>query len=239
MMRLLTVVVVVLAGPLHLVTAHKMEVGRCKSMPEVENFDPDKLAGEWYVMVSLMTSSSCIRMEFNRTKEGFTVQHSRELFIARTIGFNHVFRTTGFLDVSNDTSSKMVMKMPYTLGFFTTYLTVVDTDYTQYAVLYDCTTMWFLHRYTVRILSRQPTLDAALLSQLKTKLKENGINVKLLRKIVQNSCNQEGEADFDVNIDPNTYINIEAKAFGDSQSSNSSQDDSYSDSPLEKVFDWD
>ncbi|XP_053652401.2 apolipoprotein D-like [Cherax quadricarinatus] len=217
MMRLLTVVVVVLAGPLHLVTAHKMELGLCKSMPEVENFDPDKFAGEWYVLESVLTSSSCVRLVFNRTQEGFTMQHFRELFIAQVVGFNHVFRTTGILRLIKGTA-RMIMIMIYiasrevvkiclvskgvtkrleelqNLGesevmrlfaeeldsfcteaylefnadprLFTTYLTVVDTDYTQYAVLYECTTMMFVRRYTVRILSRQPTLDAALLRQV-------------------------------------------------------------------------
>ncbi|KAK8728828.1 hypothetical protein OTU49_008956 [Cherax quadricarinatus] len=231
MMRLLTVVVVVLAGLLHLVTAHKMEVGRCKSMPEVQNFDPDKFAGEWYVLESVLTSSSCVRLVFNRTQEGFTMQHSRELLIARTVGFSHVFRTTGTLQVLNGTA-KMIMKMPYTPGFFNTYLTVVDTDYTQYAVLYECTTMWFVRRYTVRILSRQPTLDAALLSQVKTNLTENGINVSLLSKIVQDSCNEKGQADFDINIDANTFG-------GNQSSSNSTQDDIDAGSHLENVIDWD
>ncbi|XP_045614967.2 apolipoprotein D [Procambarus clarkii] len=210
---------VAVAGLWTLVTAHKIELGRCKSLPEVRNFDPDKFAGVWYVVESMLASSSCMVLVFNRTENGFTVQDSRELLIAKTIGLDHVWRSTGTVAVSSNHSAKMTMDMPWTPRFLTTYLTVVDTDYTQFAVLYECTTMLLVRRYTVRILGRQPTLDDALIDQWKAKLKEMEINPSSFNKINHNNCNRKGQADFDINVSDSTIGFSESNngTFGDSE----------------------
>ena len=46
-------------------------------------------------------------------------------------------------------------------------VTVVETDGVQFAVLYECQSLWVLRRASAVILSRHPSLDEAVLQRVR------------------------------------------------------------------------
>ncbi len=66
-------------------------------------------------------------------------------------------------------------------------LTVVETDYDNYAVVYTCTDMFFSKMYNVVILSRKDSLSEDKLKELMTMIK-NKLGEKNMKVINQLGC---------------------------------------------------
>ncbi|KAG7166994.1 apolipoprotein D-like [Homarus americanus] len=201
MVRTMEGVVVVLAGLVALVTAHKFEMGTCKPKPGVENFDPQQFSGTWYVIETFMSTSSCITDTYTQTGEGFQVKRTKELYPGRIFSIDHIFTVTGdirFKDPNGDLSA-MTLEWPWSMRNHD--VTVLDTDYSQYAIVYDCQSMFIVRRVSYSIIGRERTLDNSTIESAKSKLVELGVKLNNLSTVNHENCNKEGEADFDLNFD--------------------------------------
>lgn len=200
-----TSVLVVVAALLHSASPHSFGVGRCKTVNYVEDFNPNQFQGLWYVIEIFSTTSNCMTMTFNQTGTGLTVTEAREFYLANKFDLDHTFTNEGYLTVPNPSiPAKMRVRWPSNfLG--SADLTIVDTDYTNFAVLYECKSMFVIHRSSAVILSRQKTLDSSKIQQIKEDLAKSDIDISDFDIIDHRTCNVVGEADFNWSIDEDTF----------------------------------
>ena len=88
--------------------------------------------------------------------------------------------------------NKLVVRLPIAVGGVTLLQNegnyqVIDTDYTNYAIVYSCTQFLFTKNEIVWILGRQKTMDATTLKNAQDKVKNLGISTSSLINVNQ-SC---------------------------------------------------
>ncbi|XP_050690892.1 apolipoprotein D-like [Eriocheir sinensis] len=196
----------VLVSVARLVSGHSIEFGRCRSVAADPHFHPDELTGLWYVIEMFRTGSHCMTLTFARTAEGFTGTEVRELAAVRAIGLDHTVSNTGVFTIrSMDYPAVMKVRWPSVFIDKPAEVTVVDTDGDNFAVLYECQTLWVFRRTSAVILSRTPTLPDDLLARIKEDLVKMNIKVQKFDKIKHDEhCKTLGKAD--LNLDLNLLL---------------------------------
>ncbi|XP_071520093.1 apolipoprotein D-like [Panulirus ornatus] len=219
-MRTFGSIVVVLVGLVGLVAPHSMEFGSCRAIRSFTDFEPKKFEGLWHVIEITSTSSRCMTMNFTLTDSGFMVTEVRQFFLFNKFNLDHTFTNRGFFFMT-DSSNPAKMVANWNSNFLgNADVTVVDTDYTQFAVLYECQSLTFLRRTSAVILSRTNNLDGATVERVKNDLQELDINVAKLDTIEHENCKQPGEADFDLSEDSLTNLFTTGKLGGSNSQSN-------------------
>ncbi|XP_068200486.1 apolipoprotein D-like [Palaemon carinicauda] len=204
-MRVTAALVLFVAAGLQQTDAHKMGIGQCKKPTAQENFQPNQFTGLWYVIEIFSTTSKCMTMTFNRTDTGFKVTEAREFMVGRMVNVDHTFKNTGTFTI-NDPTTPAIMKANWPSNFLSDAdVRIVDTDYTKYAVLFECQFLYFMNRHSAVILSRESTLDSETIEKIKSDLATFGINVSAFDIIDHRNCNKPGEADFNWGIDEDTF----------------------------------
>ncbi|KAK3870825.1 hypothetical protein Pcinc_024013 [Petrolisthes cinctipes] len=158
-------------------SAHSIDMGRCRTdVQGVSDFQQEAFAGKWYVIELSSTSSKCFTMDFKSTSGGYSVVDSQLLWVGGIVDTDimvetdHVYITTG--------NGQMTVRSRVVSPFSDPSVFVLDTDYTSYAALHECGNMVFLRRVEGAILSRTPTLDPEIVSQLREQLSATGVNVE-------------------------------------------------------------
>ncbi|KAG0696234.1 Apolipoprotein D [Chionoecetes opilio] len=202
-----TMVVGVMAAVTRFTSAHSIDFGRCNKVPGDPYFHPDELTGLWYVIEMFKTSSQCMTLTFQRTADGFVGTEVRELLMGSRVGLDHTVSNTGvftFKYMANP--ALMRVRWPSVFISKPAEVTVVDTDGTHFAVLYECQSLWVFRRASAVILSRSPTLDDGVLQRIKEDLEKMNISVEHFSKINHADCKTLGEAE--VNFDLNDIVGI-------------------------------
>ncbi|KAF5284620.1 hypothetical protein FQA39_LY16978 [Lamprigera yunnana] len=143
--------------------AYKNTLGDCLNVKAQANFDMKRMLGTWYVTHITATSKRCFTYTIN-TKLGNEKKYLLfETFsrspLEKYLGFRSDRRRIGTLYVANVTQPAiMEYKAPSEIWKYK--FTVLDTDYSNYAVAYSCKKISFgLHRWAAMILSRKRSLN--------------------------------------------------------------------------------
>ncbi|XP_064117524.1 apolipoprotein D-like isoform X2 [Macrobrachium nipponense] len=204
-MRITAAVVLFMTAVLQQADSHKMGLGQCKKPDALQDFKPDQFTGLWYVIEIFSTTSKCMTMTFNRTGTGFKVTEAREFVVGRMVNIDHTFSNTGTFTI-DDPSNPAVMKANWPSNFLSSAdVRIVDTDYSSFAVLFECQFLYVINRHSAVILSREPKLSNTTVDRIKNDLTAFGIDVSDFDIIDHRNCNKPGEADFNWAIDEDTF----------------------------------
>ncbi|XP_071538015.1 uncharacterized protein [Panulirus ornatus] len=156
----LTVVLTVLTGVLEMADAHQLQWGSCTSIKPMQDFDPERFNGTWYVLKKLKTSSRCMSTNFLLQDGKFLVTEIRTPILADLTAFRATVSNEGYLHFSPSQPAKMELNWEGNLldEFIKTSFTIVDTDYDTYAVDVECQSWMLFKRVSATILAREPSL---------------------------------------------------------------------------------
>ncbi|OXA45521.1 apolipoprotein D [Folsomia candida] len=186
--------------------AHTMGLGSCPRVEPLKDFNMDKFLGEWYVIQKFATSSSCMKYNFTQGTDGkLRLVQTRQHFLLDTIGVDHIYTYTGVLTIpDNDRSARMRVKFPLNIAGEADFL-VFMTDYSSYAGIFTCQKILFGHTKSATILSRKPTLDKAVVNQVRQKLEEEGVDPDDFSVVDQDTCRTKEDSSLNVKIDDKTF----------------------------------
>jgi len=184
--------------------AHTMGFGSCPRIDPVKQFSMDKFMGDWYAIQKFATSSSCMKYNFTKGVDGkLRLVQTRQHFILDTIGVDHIYTYTGTLSVpDSETAGRMRVKFPLNVAGDSEFV-VFMTDYETYAGIFTCQKVLFGHSKSATILSRKPTLDKAVVNQIRQRLEEEGVDPDDFSIVDQSKC--IAESNLNVKIDDKTF----------------------------------
>jgi len=171
----------------------------------MQGFDLEKFMGRWYVIEKTSTSSKCMNYNFTRDPEEpeqLLMIQAFQHFILDTVGVSHRTHYAGKLFPDEAKSARMKVSFPLNPG--QADLTVVMTDYTKYAAFFTCQKLLVFSRQSAVILAREPELDDSTIEKLRSKLSSYGVNVDSMDVIDHSDCTESAEAEYNLNLDPNT-----------------------------------
>lgn len=206
----LTVVLTVLTGVLEMTDAHQLQWGKCTSIKPMQDFDPVRFNGTWYVLKKLKTSSRCMSNNFMLRDDTFLVTETRTPILADLTSFTTTIRMEGLLHFSPSVPAKMKLNWEGNMvdDLMETSFTIVDTDYDTYAVDVECQSWMLFKRVSATILARDTSLSEDLMRQLETKLAEEfDIDIKHMSAIDQSNCPSLDEVDYNIKVD-DSGINV-------------------------------
>ncbi|KAM9718912.1 apolipoprotein D-like [Menidia menidia] len=150
--------------------------GRCPSATVQQNFDAAAYLGKWYEVQRLphtFQRGQCSTATYSLKSPGVVGVLNRELLADGTVD-----EIIGTAEPSATEPAKLLVYFfensppaPYW---------VLSTDYDNYALVYSCTDLGFLHVDFTWILSRQPTLPEETLEELHSTLNSLGVRVDKL-----------------------------------------------------------
>ncbi|KAG7174118.1 Apolipoprotein D-like 9, partial [Homarus americanus] len=168
------------------------------------------LLGQWYVIEQFDTSSTCLTLNYTRVSPTqLKVTKSRQLVLLDSLRIEHTNSYTGTLDIPDgDKSGKMRVKWPLNIAGKADYI-VFDTDGSSYAAVFECQQLTRIgHRASATILSKTPTLDAAIIAEIKKKMTDQGLDTHDFDVIDHSVCIRREDSDLNINIDEDTFKKI-------------------------------
>jgi len=173
------------------VNGHVFKLGSCPRVEAVESFDYDKFLGPWYVIEKFDTSSSCMMYEF--AKRGDGSKYVREKSHPMGIDTFGKFSQTGEITMAEgETQGKMAIQYPLSINPFSPADHVIMmTDYETYAGIWSCRRILFGSYMSGMILSRQRSLDRAIINKIRSRFEFYGVNKSDLSVVEQEGCESE------------------------------------------------
>merc|ERR1712179_369799 len=198
-MMFAVVLVLILVG---VVTPHSYGIGGCPTVPAATNFQAEQFLGTWYVIELFGRQTKCMSLTFNKVSNTtLSITEAMEFYLLDNINVDYSHANTGTLNIENPTNSaKMRIKWPDNILGSATF-TVVDTDYTGYALIVECQKLWLVSRTNAAILSREPTLAPELITKLKGTVDGMDLDSTDFSSMRHENCIPDGQADFDFNFD--------------------------------------
>ncbi|KAK8729620.1 hypothetical protein OTU49_008571 [Cherax quadricarinatus] len=189
---------------------HQMMWGTCSSnsYTPMPDFNPEKFSGSWYVLKKLVTTSRCLSTTFelqNDTRT-FKVKEIRTPVVADMTPYKATVTNEGILEMNPEQPAKM--KLDWSGNFLdevlNTYYTIIDTDYTSYALDLECQSWGFFKRVSATILSRSKELPAEKITELENTLSTKyKIDLTRLNTIDHSNCFSATDVDYNIKIDAN------------------------------------
>jgi len=183
-------------------------LGSCPNVRGVRNFDQNRYLGSWYEYANVFEfyqiGSTCVRATY--TDLGNKIGVFNEQVNSITGGYGNVkgsarpAKRSGEFIVGFD-------NIPFGGGGGgnTPNYRVVDTDYTSYAIVYDCSPfLGFLKKESLWLLTRAQFPSKYLVSAAYRKMDKLGLPRKDLAKTPQNNCKDlppPGSATFQLSIE--------------------------------------
>ncbi|XP_052817966.1 apolipoprotein D-like [Mya arenaria] len=160
--------------------------GKCPAVDVVQDLNVTRYLGQWYEIQKFFFfiegSEKCITADYSLKSDG----HIRVL--------NTGIAKDGSKDVATGDAEAMDPNVPAKLsvtfnGSPRVPYWIVDTDYDTYSLVWSCTDIGgLLQADFAWILSRNNTLDNAIIEKLQNKLATFNINTKSFRQTDQSNC---------------------------------------------------
>lgn len=188
------------------VFGHTYHMGKsCATVEPMSNFNMEKFLGKWYAIQKTSSSSRCIMYNFGQTdlRKQFTVQQISENGVIGVVKDN-TYKYRGVLETSDEKSpSDMTVKFPLNVVGKSSFI-VFMTDYDNYAGIYTCQTIGFVHRESATILSRTPELSSMYIDKIRNRLSSFNVNPYDLTSINHTACSIRDQ-DFTIDINESTF----------------------------------
>merc|ERR1719464_2002705 len=170
---------VLLASFLAVTQAHDWYSGECPVLTPLSEFSMERMKdGLWYAVEKFDTTSKCLTYEFKDDPNGeYLVEQTSVLTGLRRFSVDNKVKYRGKL-VAPYVSEPGNMIVRFTLNPLTASFVIMDTDYTNYALVCTCQGKKFLfdvltfHRRSCTILQRSPERDTAISRKLHDLLNE-------------------------------------------------------------------
>ncbi|XP_068200464.1 apolipoprotein D-like [Palaemon carinicauda] len=185
-------------------SAHQLKWGSCKTFAPMANFDPSKFEGEWYVIKKLVTNSKCMMAKFGQEGDNtLTIQELRTPSITQMTPWEVTVTNVGRLTM--DSTEKARMKLKWDGNFLKdivdTSFTVLDTDYTSYALDIECQSLTVFHRLSATIYGRNSSLDEGTITMLLDKLEKYSVDLNRMTNIDHSNCVPLSSTDYNIKVD--------------------------------------
>jgi len=162
-----------------LCSAHDEYYGQCPIFNPMKNFNMERFSdGIWYATEKFDTQSKCLTYEFKEDSDGeYVVEQTSVLTGLRRFSVDNKVKYRGRL-AAPYVSEPANMIVRFTLNPLTASFVIMDTDYTNYALVCTCQGKKFLfdvltfHRRSCTILQRSPERDTAISRKLHDLLNE-------------------------------------------------------------------
>ncbi|CAL4150795.1 unnamed protein product, partial [Meganyctiphanes norvegica] len=180
---------------------HSVSVGSCPRTPPVPSadFKLNKLMGTWYVIEVFGRQSKCFTLTFNKVSDDtLTISEGKEFYLLDKINMDYAYTNTGTLNIEDPANpAKMRVRWPDNIAGSATF-TIMDTDFDNYLLFVECQKLFFISRSNAAILSRNNTLDPAIIENLKAKVDATGLDSEDFSSQNHEKCLKPGESDSDI-----------------------------------------
>ncbi|KZC13376.1 PREDICTED: apolipoprotein D-like [Dufourea novaeangliae] len=186
--------------------AHTYHTGACPLVEPMQGFQMNRFLGVWYVIQKTTTASKCITYNYTRGEEPgeYVITQDSDHPILGLTPLKHEYHYTGELSVPEPSiAARMQVRFPLSVAGSASHV-IFATDYDNYAGIFTCQQVAFIHRQSATILSRRRDLDMSYVEKLRQKLSNFGVSPYDLSIISQTGC-PKGNNTLDINIDPNTF----------------------------------
>jgi hypothetical protein len=154
-------------------SVHKTKIEKCKNLKLNFDFKKEKFFGRWYPIVvskNFPLKPDCFAVDINDLSRDQIMGASFDRKQNRTLT-THV--------MTSKTANSFVVKKGNIQGL----ISILDTDYNSYAVVYACVEQLY-RRYVVAILSRNETLPEDKLKNLTNFVREK-TGIKNYKNVIQ------------------------------------------------------
>lgn len=165
--------------------------GRCPNVRGISNFDKSQYSGTWYEYANVFEiydiGAECIRATY--TDDGATIGVFNEALNTITGSYQSVRGSARF--ASDDGTGELIVELRGSNGGSQPNYKVVDTDYTSYAIVYNCYEKFFIgKKESLWLLTRDQAPSADLVAGARNKMKQLGLPVPHLRTTPQKNCSE-------------------------------------------------
>lgn len=187
---------------------HTYKTGDCPTVEPMSGFSMKQFLGIWYVIQKTGTASSCVVYNITKNQdtpdEYFIEQISQKAPLSIT-PIKHEYSYTGKLTVTDrDVPARMTVRFPLSVAGSAKFV-VFMTDYETYAGVFSCQKIPFGHRQSATLLSRTRDLDKIYVDKIRSRLAGYSVDPFDLSIVNQTGCPKEGEAGWNIHIDPETF----------------------------------
>ncbi|XP_014451289.1 apolipoprotein D [Alligator mississippiensis] len=185
-MRGMLALLAALLGLLGLVEGQTFHMGQCPNPPVQEDFDPSKYLGKWYEIEKLPSGfeqERCVQANYSLKANGKIKVLTKMVQSDGTI--KHMEAEA--VPVNKDEPAKL--SVSYSWFMPASPYWVVATDYENYALVYSCTSFfWLFHVDYAWIRSRTPQLHPETVEHLKSVLRSYRIQTGMMLPTDQMNC---------------------------------------------------
>ncbi|KAK6182879.1 hypothetical protein SNE40_010464 [Patella caerulea] len=168
------------------VFAQKFGFGSCPNAKPLAQLDINRYLGKWYEIYKFNSffeiNQECITANYSIKADGHIKVFNRGTTNGKEVS------AVGDAYLPNATLPAQLAVRFATGAPYGPYW-VLDTDYTNYSVVFSCEALTGLaHAEFAWILSRKNTISAELKQQLFQKFTDNGVDTSALKQTVQTNC---------------------------------------------------
>ncbi|KAF2356926.1 Lipocalin/cytosolic fatty-acid binding domain [Trinorchestia longiramus] len=166
----------------------------CPSQAVIGNVDITQYAGTWYVYSMYERRK---QSEYDCPQEKYTPTSNGLVKVEHQYKRNNVFISKiGQMKFADPSSTEGKLSLYFTEGAYEDQVNdatkvnyqILATDYTGYSIVWDCTSLFFLHFTRLRILTRERSPPQAMIDNVQSQLRDRNIKVSLLRKNNHDDC---------------------------------------------------
>lgn len=186
---------------------HTYKTGECPTVEPMSGFEMQKFLGVWYVIQKTGTASTCVIYNITKSDEPgeYAIEQLSQKAALSIAPISHEYSYTGTLTVTDrDVPARMTVRFPLSVAGSAKFV-VFMSDYNTFAGVFSCQKIPFGHRQSATILSRTRDLDKIYVDKIRNRLSGFSVDPFDLSIVNQTGCPKEGEAGWNIHIDPNTF----------------------------------
>uniref|UniRef100_A0A2M4ABX3 Apolipoprotein D n=2 Tax=Anopheles triannulatus TaxID=58253 RepID=A0A2M4ABX3_9DIPT len=190
------------------VQGHTYKTGDCPSVEPMNGFQMKQFLGIWYVIQKTGTAATCVIYNITKnveTPDEYFIEQVSQKAALSLAPIKHEYSYTGKLTVTDrDVPARMTVRFPLSVAGSAKFV-VFMTDYDTYAGVFSCQKIPFGHRQSATLLSRTRDLDKIYVDKIRSRLSGFSVDPFDLSIVNQTGCPKEGEAGWNIHIDPDTF----------------------------------
>ncbi|XP_037915967.1 apolipoprotein D-like isoform X3 [Hermetia illucens] len=189
------------------VHSHTYHAGSCPTVEPMSGFNMKQFLGIWYAIQKTSTASTCLVYNITLGDEPgeYRIKQTSQHFALSLTRIKHQYSYTGEISIPDpEIPAKMQVKFPLNI-FGSSSFTIFMSDYVQYAGIFSCQKLGFLHRRSATLLSRTRDLDKIFIDKMRSRLSSFNVDPFDLSIIEQTECPKNESQGLNIHIDDETF----------------------------------